>query len=86
MDEQIASGKLDLIIQLPYVVKSEAQAANRRNNDAKTSSSSSLEVTYGIAYADATEKITQLNRPAENNLLVQIEYLTKLLYDQLGAY
>jgi hypothetical protein len=84
MDEQIASGKLDLIIQLPYVVKSEAkrQQAEQRRKDIEFQLTGS---TYGIAYADATEKITQLNRPAENNLLVQVEYLTKLLYDQLGV-
>lgn len=82
-DEQIASGKLDLIIQLPYVVKSEArrQQAQQRRDDIEFQLKGSQ---YGIAYTDATEKITQLNRPAENNLLVQIEYLTKLLYSQLG--
>lgn len=82
-DEQIGSGKLDLIIQLPYVVKSEArrQQAEQRRKDIEFQLKGSQ---YGIAYTDATEKITQLNRPAENNLLVQVEYLTKLLYTQLG--
>jgi Phage portal protein len=82
-DEQIASGKLDLIIQLPYVIKSEArrQQAEQRRKDIEFQLKGSQ---YGIAYTDGTEKITQLNRPAENNLLVQIEYLTKLLYSQLG--
>ena len=82
-DEQVASGKLDLIIQLPYVIKSEAkrQQADQRRKDIEVQLKGSQ---YGIAYTDGTEKITQLNRPAENNLLVQIEYLTKLLYSQLG--
>jgi Phage portal protein len=82
-DEQIASGKLDLIIQLPYVIKSEArrQQAEQRRKDIEFQLKGSQ---YGIAYTDGTEKITQLNRPAENNLLTQIEYLTKLLYSQLG--
>lgn len=82
-DEQIASGKLDLIIQLPYVIKSEArrQQAEQRRADIEFQLKGSQ---YGIAYTDGTEKITQLNRPAENNLLNQIEYLTKLLYAQLG--
>jgi len=83
VDDQVASGKLDLIIQLPYVVKSEArrQQAEQRRKDVEFQLKGSQ---YGIAYTDGTEKITQLNRPAENNLLVQIEYLTKLLYVQLG--
>jgi hypothetical protein len=83
VDEQSGSGKLDLIIQLPYAVKSEArkkQAEERRESIELQLKGSQ----YGIAYADATEKITQLNRPAENNLLQQIEYLTKMLYGQLG--
>jgi len=82
-DEQIASGKLDLIIQLPYVVKSEARRlqAEQRRRDIEFQLKGSQ---YGIAYTDGTEKITQLNRPAENNLLVQVEYLTKMLYGQLG--
>ena len=82
-DEQVSSGKLDLIIQLPYVIKSEArrQQAEQRRADIEFQLKGSQ---YGIAYTDGTEKITQLNRPAENNLLTQIEYLTKLLYSQLG--
>lgn len=83
IDEQISSGKLDLIIQLPYVVKSQArkdQASERRNEIEKQLTGSK----YGIAYTDGTEKITQLNRPIENNLMKQIEYLTSMLYSQLG--
>lgn len=83
VDEQSGSGKLDLIIQLPYVIKSEArrQQAENRRQDIEFQLKSSK---YGIAYTDGTEKITQLNRPAENNLMGQIEYLTELLYSQLG--
>lgn len=83
VDEQASSGKLDLIIQLPYVVKSEArkQQANQRREDIERQLSGSR---YGIAYTDGTEKITQLNRPVENNLMKQIEYLTSMLYSQLG--
>lgn len=83
IDEQSASGKLDLIIQLPYVIKSDArrQQAEQRRKDIEAQLSGSK---YGIAYTDGTEKITQLNRAAENNLLAQIEYLTKELYGQLG--
>jgi Phage portal protein len=82
-DEAASSGKLDLIIQLPYVIKSEArkQQAEQRRKDIEFQLKGS---TYGIAYTDGTEKITQLNRPAENTLLKQIEYLTGLLYNQLG--
>lgn len=83
IDEQSGSGKLDLIIQLPYIVKSEArkqQAEQRRQSIEKQLSGSK----YGIAYTDGTEKITQLNRPVENNLMKQIEYLTSMLYSQLG--
>ena len=82
-DEQTASGKLDLIIQLPYVVKTEArrEQADRRRKDLEEQLASSK---YGIAYADGTEKITQLNRSLENNLLKQIEYLTNMVYSQLG--
>lgn len=82
-DEQAASGKLDLIVQLPYTVKSEArrQQAMQRREDIEFQLRGSQ---YGIAYVDATEKITQLNRPAENNLLKQVEYLTGMLYSQLG--
>jgi hypothetical protein len=83
IDEQSGSGKLDIIIQLPYVIKSEArrQQAEQRREDIEFQLSGSK---YGIAYTDGTEKITQLNRPAENNLLSQVEYLTELLYSQLG--
>jgi len=83
VDKQSSSGKLDLIIQLPYVVKSEArraQAENRRKDIEFQLAGSQ----YGIAYTDGTEKITQLNRPAENQLLKQVEYLTAMLYSQLG--
>lgn len=83
IDEQSGSGKLDIIIQLPYVIKSEArkaQAEDRRKAIEMQLSGSR----YGIAYTDGTEKITQLNRPAENNLMKQIEYLTNMLYSQLG--
>lgn len=83
IDEQSGSGKLDLVIQLPYVIKSEArrrQAEDRRKDIEKQLSGSK----YGIAYTDGTERITQLNRPAENNLMTQIEYLTSMLYSQLG--
>lgn len=83
VDEQISSGKLDIIIQLPYVIKSESrrQQAEARREDIEFQLRGSQ---YGIAYIDGTEKITQLNRPAENNLLKQVEYLTALLYNQLG--
>lgn len=83
VDEQSSSGKLDMIIQLPYVVKSPAkrQAADERRKDIEYQLRGSQ---YGIAYIDGTEKITQLNRPAENQLLKQVEYLTNLLYSQLG--
>lgn len=82
-DDANASGKLDIIIQLPYVIKSEArrQQAEQRRADIEFQLKGSK---YGIAYTDGTEKITQLNRPAENNLLKQVEYLTDLLYSQLG--
>ena len=82
-DEKTASGKLDLIIQLPYIIKSEArrQQAEQRRKDIEMQLAGS---TYGIAYSDGTEKITQLNRPVENNLMKQIEYLTSTLYSQLG--
>ena len=83
VDEQSGSGKLDIIIQLPYVIKSEArrQQAEQRRKDIEFQLKGSQ---YGIAYTDGTEKITQLNRPAENNLLKQVEYLTQMLYGQLG--
>lgn len=82
-DEQTASGKLDLIIQLPYVIKTEArrQQADQRRKDIEMQLAGSK---YGIAYTDGTERITQLNRPVENNLMKQIEYLTNMLYSQLG--
>lgn len=82
-DEQTASGKLDLIIQLPYIIKTEArrQQAENRRKDIEMQLAGSK---YGIAYTDGTEKITQLNRPVENNLMKQIEYLTNLLFSQLG--
>lgn len=83
IDEQAGSGKLDLIIQLPYIIKSEArrQQAEQRRKDIEMQLAGSK---YGIAYTDGTERITQLNRSVENNLLNQIEYLTKTLYSQLG--
>lgn len=82
IDEQSGSGKLDLIIQLPYTIKSEArrQQADARRKDIEAQ----LKGPYGIAYTDGTERITQLNRPVENNLMKQIEYLTNLLFAQLG--
>lgn len=82
-DEQTASGKLDLIIQLPYVVKTDArrEQANRRRKEIEEQLTGSK---YGIAYTDGTEKVTQLNRSLENNLLKQIEYLTEMMYSQLG--
>ena len=83
IDEQSSSGKLDLIIQLPYVVKSEKrkQQANLRRKEIEEQLAGSK---YGIAYTDGTERITQLNRSVENNLMGQIEYLTSMLYSQLG--
>lgn len=83
IDEQAGSGKLDLIIQLPYVIKSEARRdqAEKRRKDIEMQLAGSK---YGIAYTDGTERITQLNRSLENNLLSQIEYLTSMLYGQLG--
>ena len=83
IDEQSGSGKLDLIIQLPYVIKSQARKdqAEQRRRDIEQQLSGSK---YGIAYTDGTEHITQLNRGVENNLMSQIEYLTKMLYSQLG--
>lgn len=83
IDEQSSSGKLDMIIQLPYVIKSEARRsqAEQRRKDIEFQLRGSQ---YGIAYTDGTEKITQLNRPVENNILKQIEYLTTMLYGQLG--
>ena len=83
VDEQSGSGKLDLIIQLPYTIKTEArrqQAENRRRDIEEQLRGSK----YGIAYTDGTERVTQLNRPVENNLMNQIKYLTETLYGQLG--
>lgn len=83
VDEQSGSGKLDLIIQLPYTIRTDSrrkQAEDRRADIERQLSGSK----YGIAYADATEHITQLNRPVENNLLNQVQYLTSMLYSQLG--
>lgn len=83
VDEQSGSGKLDMIIQLPYTIKTEKrrEQAETRRREIETQLTGSK---YGIAYTDGTEKITQLNRPLENNLLKQIEYLTSMLYSQLG--
>ncbi|MCM1524015.1 MAG: phage portal protein [Ruminococcus sp.] len=83
IDEQSGSGKLDLIIQLPYVIKSQTkrEEAERRRKDIEDQLYGSK---YGVAYTDGTERITQLNRPIENNLMKQIEYLTSMLYSQLG--
>ena len=83
IDEQSGAGKLDLIIQLPYVIKSEARRkqAEARRKDIEEQLAGSK---YGIAYTDGTEHITQLNRAVENNLMKQIEYLTSMLYSQLG--
>ncbi len=82
-DEQTASGKLDLIIQLPYIIKTDArrQQAEQRRKDIEMQLAGSK---YGIAYTDGTEKITQLNRSLDNNLMKQVEYLTDLLFSQLG--
>lgn len=85
IDEQSGSGKLDLIVQLPYVVKTDLkkqQAEDRRKSIEDQLSGSK----YGIAYIDGTERVTQLNRPLENNLMKQIEYLTSMLYSQLGFH
>ena len=83
VDEQSSSGKLDLIIQLPYIIKTEARRkqAEDRRKDIESQLAGSK---YGIAYTDGTERITQLNRPIENNLMKQIEFLTSMLYSQLG--
>ena len=83
VDNQSSSGKLDLIMQLPYVIKTEARRkeADKRKKDLEDQLSGSK---YGIGYIDGTEKVTQLNRPIENNLMKQIEYLTSMLYSQLG--
>ena len=83
VDEQSSSGKLDLIIQLPYALKTDAriEQAEKRKSAIEEQLRGSK---YGIAYIDSTEHITQLNRPVENNLMSQIEYLTSMLYSQLG--
>jgi len=83
IDQQSGSGKLDLIVQLPYVIKTQSrkEQAERRRTDIEEQLKDSK---YGIAYIDGTEKVTQLNRPAENNLMKQIEYLTSMLHGQLG--
>lgn len=83
IDEQLGAGKLDVIIQLPYVVKSplKKQQAEARRKDLEEQLNNSK---YGVAYADGTEKIIQLNRPLENNLMTQIEYLTTMFYSELG--
>jgi len=83
IDEQSGSGKLNLIIQLPYVIKTEArrQQAEKRRKDIEEQLSGSK---YGVAYTDGTEHVVQLNRPIDNNLMSQIEYLTSMLYSQLG--
>lgn len=83
VDAQSSSGKLDLIIQLPYLIKTEAR--KKQAEDRRAAIEEQLQDSkYGIAYTDATEKVVQLNRPAENNLMAQIEYLTSMLYSQLG--
>lgn len=83
IDEQSGAGKLDLIIQLPYVIKTESrrEQAEKRRKEIEMQLAGSK---YGIAYTDGTERVTQLNRPVENNLMKQIEYLTSMLYSQLG--
>ena len=83
VDEQNCSKKLDLIIQLPYTIRNETKRkqAEERRKDIEEQLTGSK---YGIAYTDGTERITQLNRPVENNLMTQIEYLTSMLYSQLG--
>ena len=83
IDKQSSSGKLDLIIQLPYTIKSDArrEGAERRRKELEEQLQGSR---YGVAYADGSEKVTQLNRPAENNLLKQVQYLTEQLYNELG--
>lgn len=83
VDNQSSSGKLDMIIQLPYVIKTDARRreAEKRKKDLEDQLNGSK---YGIGYIDGTEKVTQLNRPVDNNLMTQIEYLTSMLYSQLG--
>jgi hypothetical protein len=83
IDEQSGSGKLDLIIQLPYAIKSDMrrQQADKRRADLESQLANSK---YGVAYTDSTERVTQLNRPVENNLMKQIEFLTSMLFSQLS--
>ena len=85
IDEQSGAGKLDLILQLPYIIKTDArrQQAEQRRKEIEMQLAGSK---YGIAYTDGTERVTQLNRPVENNLMKQIEYLTSMLYSQLGFH
>lgn len=83
IDEQNGSNKLDLIMQMPYTIKSETQR-QRADNRLRSIEEQLDNTKYGIAYVDATERITQLNRPVENNLMSQVEYLTSMLYGQLG--
>lgn len=85
IDEQSGAGKLDLIIQLPYIIKTDArrEQAEKRRKDIEMQLAGSK---YGIAYTDGTERITQLNRPIDNNLMKQIEYLTSMVYSQLGFH
>ena len=83
VDEASSSGKLDIIMQMPYAVKTDTRKA-QANERVKTLQDQLKNSTYGIGYVDATEKITQLNRPAENNLLAQVQFLTSMLYSQLG--
>ena len=84
VDTQNSSGKLDIIIQLPYTVRSEA-VSNRAEQRVRSLEKQLSQNKYGVAYSDATEKITQLNRPVENNLLTQIQYLNQMLYNQIGV-
>lgn len=84
VDEQSASGKFNMVIQLPYAVRSQKRREEADERRAQIQKQLSNENNYGIAYIDAAEKITQLNRPLDNNLLTQVEYLTKMLYSQIG--
>ena len=84
IDEQIGSGKIDMIIQLPYMVKTDARRDQAERKRADIENQLNGNKKYGVAYIDATDKIIQLNRPLENNLMKQIEYLTSMLYSQLG--
>ena len=84
IDEQIGSGKIDMIIQLPYMVKTDARRDQAERKRADIENQLNGNKKYGVAYIDATDKIIQLNRPLENNLMKQIEYLTSMLFSQLG--